>query len=438
MLRRKIRTVLGVIIYVLGWALGIGALISSRGKIHLGANAWSPDAHQLVFEWQNDIYTIGADGRNPRKVNPYQGWIGEPTWSPRDNRIVYRSRPTRSDKYALFILDLDAHRETRITNNMSLDEFFPHWSPDGEYLGFYETSVYDGDPAEYGPGALVLSGPSGKISLQPRLADIGNISMTDDLEWSFDSKQIAFVGFSTVLPRNIYIMNVDGTGLQRLTNSNYDTFPAWSPDGHRVVFYSERDTDRNWIGSIYAIEVQNQAVKRLTNVIDRVTRMQWSPNGKQIAFVTSGNDYAAGKVYLMNDDGGNLQFITYADPDPLLSWSADGQYLALTGAYNLITVDAGTGQIALNYHPNFISFLPISLTEFLAVLFIIVGPIFTLPGTLGIEDWQQNGKHKRSMRFYMKAAFSGWVKFVAHSLGFLVATACIGTLLLILLLTAHT
>jgi Tol biopolymer transport system component len=42
--------------------------------------------------------------------------------------------------------------------------------------------------------------------------------------------------------REIYVMNADGTGLQRLTNNTAsDTRPSWSPDGTKIVFASNRD-----------------------------------------------------------------------------------------------------------------------------------------------------------------------------------------------------
>src|SRR5688572_19140347 len=40
----------------------------------------------------------------------------------------------------------------------------------------------------------------------------------------------------------IYVMNADGSQPQRLTNNPAnDQNPAWSPDGRRIVFHSNRD-----------------------------------------------------------------------------------------------------------------------------------------------------------------------------------------------------
>lgn len=42
----------------------------------------------------------------------------------------------------------------------------------------------------------------------------------------------------------IYVMNANGSGVEQLTdNEYYDGFPAWSTDGGRIAFVSDRDND---------------------------------------------------------------------------------------------------------------------------------------------------------------------------------------------------
>ena len=61
--------------------------------------------------------------------------------------------------------------------------------------------------------------------------------------WSPDGRRIAFTSERDGNPE-IYVMNADGSGVTRLTYNDardLDSFPAWSPDGRRIAFHSNRD-----------------------------------------------------------------------------------------------------------------------------------------------------------------------------------------------------
>ena len=61
-----------------------------------------------------------------------------------------------------------------------------------------------------------------------------------DPAFSPDGTKIAFVATHDG-DAEIYVMNIDGTGLKRLTdNEHVDAVPTWSPDGRRIVFVSDR------------------------------------------------------------------------------------------------------------------------------------------------------------------------------------------------------
>ena len=70
--------------------------------------------------------------------------------------------------------------------------------------------------------------------------------------WSPDGKHIAFASDRDG-NFEIYLINPDGTHLQRLTNTpGHEDFPAWSPDGKTIAFYSSSD-GANRTGTLLAV-----------------------------------------------------------------------------------------------------------------------------------------------------------------------------------------
>jgi Tol biopolymer transport system component len=87
---------------------------------------------------------------------------------------------------------------------------------------------------------------------------------TDDYPaWSPDGSKIVFQS-SELGHFEIYTMKADGGGRTRITGGNIDNkYPAWSPDGTKIVFYSKRDcTNDN--GEIYIMNADGTGQTRIT------------------------------------------------------------------------------------------------------------------------------------------------------------------------------
>jgi len=141
--------------------------------------------------------------------------------------------------------------------------------------------------------------------------------------WSPDGKRIAFVSNRSG-NRDIWVMNADGTDLQNITRTPADEWtPAWSPDGESIAFASNRDG--NW--ELYVAKADGTAAQRITWSASSDYAPTWSPDGAQLAFVSERNGNP--EIYVVNRGGDGLLRLTDDQATDLSPhWSPDGSLIA--------------------------------------------------------------------------------------------------------------
>ncbi len=236
--------------------------------------------------------------------------VGEPDFEADEPRYdVWRARWDGSDRRAL-------------TKTSDADEWQPVYSPDGRQIAFL--SDRGGEDAE--TQVWVMAADAGEAE---RLTDFpGGVV---DFDWSPDSRHLAviandpkrpegekeppkpppividryqfkedFIGRLTDKRQHLYLFALDGRKATLLTPGQHDEYlPAWSPDGKRIAYVTKRgpDPDRHINWDIYVIESRAGAPERQVTRFKGAdldpyweSRPAWSPDGRRIAFLQSGED----------------------------------------------------------------------------------------------------------------------------------------------------
>jgi Tol biopolymer transport system component/pimeloyl-ACP methyl ester carboxylesterase len=208
---------------------------------------WSPDGTQIAFTSDRrgnpDILIMAADGSEVRHLTRHSARDIWPDWSPDGTRIAFVS--DRDGNFEVYTVGVDGTNLQRLTNTIAHEDFAA-WSPDGTQIVF---SRVGGDDGTY----VMNADGSGERQLAEFVAL--------ESDWSPDGTRIAF-GSDHEGFRAIYVMDADGSNLQRLSQTSAgENCPDWSPDGERIVFASWRDGD----GEIYVMDADGGNLQKLTD-----------------------------------------------------------------------------------------------------------------------------------------------------------------------------
>ena len=247
-----------------------------------------------------EIYIADYDGANQRRITVSRQLNLTPAWSPDGRALAYTTYRPSPDIVVSFIYQGLLQNPTKGVGT----NYIPVFSPDGTRIAFM--SGRDGNPEIY---VMNVDGSN--------LRRLTNHPAGDGTPtWSPNGAQLAFVSDRTGTPQ-IYMMAADGSNVRRLTtNESWADQPTWSPAPFNDIAYAART------GPAFDIKIYDLATgqtRQITMGEGSNERPSYSPNGRHLAFTSTRN--GGSQVFTITRDGRDLRQITRAGNNQMPAWS---------------------------------------------------------------------------------------------------------------------
>lgn len=291
-----------------------------------GEGYFSPDGHALLFQSEREpgnpfyqIYLLDLLSGETARVSPGVGKTTCSFFVPGTSRVIFASThldPEAANKQKAEI-DFRASGKTR-RYSWDYDDTFEIFSAnqDGTQLKRLTDSLgYDAECAV---------SPDGKKIVFCSNRSAFPLEHLTPAERARYEKDPAFFG-------EIYTMNIDGSDVQRLTNSpGYDGGPFFSPDGGRIIW--RHFDESGMVAEVWTMKTDGSDKTRVTDFKCMSWAPFYHPSGKYIIFTTNKLGFENFELYIVDTAGKHEPVrVTYTDGfDGLPSFSPDGKHLCWT------------------------------------------------------------------------------------------------------------
>jgi len=271
----------------------------------------SPDGKWIAFvvdvydkkadDWNSDIFMVPFGGGEPIRLSASEKDDTSPRWSPDNKWLAFKSK--RGKKEQVYLLNRNGGDAIQLTDvKQGVEDF--SWSPDSKKL------------------ALVIKDPDPDANYDEDTKDKTEKPIViTRLQFLYDE-----YGFLKELYKHIYTIDLETKAIKQITSgpnddagpvwSSYLSTPQWSPDGKQILFVSNRtknpDSNRNL--DLFVVPADGGVPKQLTTNPGTDENPFWSPDGKYIAYQTVVKPemlwYEMNQAAMIPATGGDPKFLT--------------------------------------------------------------------------------------------------------------------------------
>lgn len=295
------------------------------------AFAWAGSG-SILYGNSSDLYRVAADGSTDELLLRAPSTVDNLALDSDGDTVAFSVGPYGpTDSAGVWTYSLASETVRQLTSSGTEQDSLLTWSPSNAYVAF----VLSGDPSIH----IVPVHGGDVVTLPPEHPT----TEFDSLAWSPQAYRASLLySTSFVDDDELYSFGFSAgvAGRQRrlTTNWSQDVDPAWSPDGSKLAFAS----DRSGRFQIYVMRADGSRVRRLTRDAANDTQPAWSPNGSRIVFssdrlvdakdrLAKARGYVIGHLWVMNSDGSRLRRLTHGEVDDHgPAWSPNGRLIAFS------------------------------------------------------------------------------------------------------------
>ncbi|MCD4652936.1 metal-dependent hydrolase [bacterium] len=215
---------------------------------------WSPDGNWIIFQsnrsGNRDIWFMAADGSGKRNLTKHDSMDESPVWTSTGNQIVFSS--DRSGDFGLYVMNRDGSNPKQITPSDKGMKILPAVSPKEDMLVFT------------GKRPLLPGWHIYRMSLNGGKPERISSEFGCRAKWSPDGEYLAYVSNGSGETTDIFTFRKDGRRRLRLLKTpEYDYDPCFSPDGKQICFARGNESGKGG-GNLWIINLDGSGLRPLT------------------------------------------------------------------------------------------------------------------------------------------------------------------------------